>query len=173
MAAVKRPAPPLVPPAPPPPPPVADARREGTPGQLIPPYELALADFARHLALSARQRTAGRLPGVRPEYAGNRQWGRLRPGRCAVQSVAGVWDGGLRAYRCANSRYPGGREGPRYGRIPKCRALRSDRLSYRRSLAGPWTTPRTTCPGHSPALSAGSMSWRKRDGFWATTASSR
>ncbi|MDQ6947142.1 MAG: hypothetical protein M3256_12955, partial [Actinomycetota bacterium] len=39
--------------------PIADARREGTPGQLIPPYELALADFARHLSLSARQRTAG------------------------------------------------------------------------------------------------------------------
>src|SRR2546430_14806291 len=36
-----------------------DARRDGTPGQLIPPYELALADFARHLSLSARQRTAG------------------------------------------------------------------------------------------------------------------
>ena len=108
--------------------PIADACRERTPGQLIPPYELALADFARHLALSARQRTAGRLPGVRPEYAGNRQWGRLRPGRCAVQSVAGVWDGGVRACRCANSRYPGGQEGPRYGRIPKCRALRSDRL---------------------------------------------
>src|SRR2546425_4433799 len=39
--------------------PIRDARREGTPGQLIPPYELALADFARHLSLSARQRTAG------------------------------------------------------------------------------------------------------------------
>src|ERR1700674_4870299 len=39
--------------------PVVDARREGTPGQLIPPYELALADFTRHLSLSARQRTAG------------------------------------------------------------------------------------------------------------------
>jgi site-specific recombinase XerD len=35
------------------------ARREGTPGQLVPPYELALADFARHLSLSARRRTAG------------------------------------------------------------------------------------------------------------------
>ncbi|MDQ6791537.1 MAG: tyrosine-type recombinase/integrase [Candidatus Dormibacteraeota bacterium] len=34
-------------------------RPEGKPGQLIPPYELALADFARHLSLSARQRTAG------------------------------------------------------------------------------------------------------------------
>src|SRR4030081_241063 len=39
--------------------PIRDARREGKPGQLVPPYELALADFARHLSLSARQRTAG------------------------------------------------------------------------------------------------------------------
>src|SRR4030081_1790297 len=39
--------------------PIRDARREGKPGQLIAPYELALADFARHLSLSARQRTAG------------------------------------------------------------------------------------------------------------------
>src|SRR3989454_8353379 len=39
--------------------PIRDARREGTPDQLVPPYELALADFARHLSLSARQRTAG------------------------------------------------------------------------------------------------------------------
>src|SRR2546425_7701203 len=39
--------------------PIRDARREGTPAQLIPPGELALADFARHLSLSARQRTAG------------------------------------------------------------------------------------------------------------------
>jgi site-specific recombinase XerD len=39
--------------------PLRDARREGPPGQLIPPQELALADFARHLSLSARQRTAG------------------------------------------------------------------------------------------------------------------
>ena len=31
----------------------------GPPAQLIPPGELALADFARHLSLSARQRTAG------------------------------------------------------------------------------------------------------------------
>src|SRR5438132_14323433 len=38
---------------------IRDARREGTPGQLVPPHELALADFARHLSLSARQRTAG------------------------------------------------------------------------------------------------------------------
>src|SRR3989442_1207227 len=36
-----------------------DDRRKGRPGQLVPPYELALADFARHLSLSARQRTAG------------------------------------------------------------------------------------------------------------------
>jgi hypothetical protein len=44
---------------PPAPAPTRDARRERTPGQLVPPYELALADFARHLSLSARQRTAG------------------------------------------------------------------------------------------------------------------
>ena len=41
------------------PPPSRDARREGKPGQLVSLYELALADFARHLSLSARQRTAG------------------------------------------------------------------------------------------------------------------
>jgi site-specific recombinase XerD len=39
--------------------PIRDARREGTPGQLVLPHELALADFARHLSLSARNRTAG------------------------------------------------------------------------------------------------------------------
>src|SRR2546430_16472571 len=39
--------------------PIRDARREGTLGQLVPPHELALADFARHLSVSARQRTAG------------------------------------------------------------------------------------------------------------------
>src|SRR3989440_611579 len=39
--------------------PIRAARWEGTPGQLVPPHELALADFARHLSLSARQRTAG------------------------------------------------------------------------------------------------------------------
>ncbi|MDQ6792830.1 MAG: tyrosine-type recombinase/integrase [Candidatus Dormibacteraeota bacterium] len=33
--------------------------REGKPGQLVPPHELALADFARHLSLSARLRTRG------------------------------------------------------------------------------------------------------------------
>src|SRR2546430_5340245 len=38
---------------------IPDARPVGTAGQLVPPYELALADFARHLSLSARQRTAG------------------------------------------------------------------------------------------------------------------
>src|SRR3989440_8549008 len=38
---------------------IPDARGERAPGQLIPPYELALADFARHLSLSARRRTAG------------------------------------------------------------------------------------------------------------------
>src|SRR2546430_1119901 len=43
----------------PPPVSIPDARRERAPGQLIPPQELALADFARHLSLSARQRTAG------------------------------------------------------------------------------------------------------------------
>src|SRR5438132_13911869 len=39
--------------------PIRDARRQGTLGQLVPPAELALADFARHLWPSARQRTAG------------------------------------------------------------------------------------------------------------------
>src|SRR3981081_4473172 len=39
--------------------PLRDARWAGAPGQLAPPHELALADFARHLSLSARQRTAG------------------------------------------------------------------------------------------------------------------
>src|SRR5437588_12467773 len=33
-------------------------RREGPPDQLVLPHELALADFARHLSLSARRRTA-------------------------------------------------------------------------------------------------------------------
>src|SRR3982074_3534438 len=49
----------LAAPAQPPPPPPPNARREGTSGQLFLPHELALADFARHLSLSARQRTAG------------------------------------------------------------------------------------------------------------------
>ncbi|MBJ7597023.1 MAG: hypothetical protein JF922_02910 [Candidatus Dormibacteraeota bacterium] len=44
---------------PPHPVPIRDARREGKPGQLVPHYELALADFARHLQLSARRRTSG------------------------------------------------------------------------------------------------------------------
>src|ERR1700730_1365462 len=39
--------------------PTRPARREGPPAQLIPAGELAVADFARHLSLSARQRTAG------------------------------------------------------------------------------------------------------------------
>src|SRR5437868_14162895 len=58
MAPLERPDPALValePPATP----TRDARREGPPAQLIPPGELALADFARHLSVSARQRTAG------------------------------------------------------------------------------------------------------------------
>src|SRR2546425_13302375 len=59
MAALERPAPALVALEPPALGPIRDARREGKPGQLVPPYELALADFARHLSLSARQRTAG------------------------------------------------------------------------------------------------------------------
>ncbi|HLB76520.1 MAG TPA: hypothetical protein VJO72_05755 [Candidatus Dormibacteraeota bacterium] len=46
-------------PGPPLPAPLPIARRERAPGQLIPPQELALADFARHLSLSARRRTAG------------------------------------------------------------------------------------------------------------------
>src|SRR2546425_5874131 len=59
MAALERPAPALVALEPPALGPTRDARREGKPGQLVPPYELALADCARHLSLSARQRTAG------------------------------------------------------------------------------------------------------------------
>src|SRR5437899_9097480 len=59
MAALERPDPALVALEPPHPAPIRDARREGKPGQLVPPYELALADFAGHLSLSARQRTAG------------------------------------------------------------------------------------------------------------------
>src|SRR3984893_1706346 len=39
--------------------PTRPARREGPPAQLITAGELAVADFARHLSLSARQRTAG------------------------------------------------------------------------------------------------------------------
>ncbi|MDQ6900840.1 MAG: tyrosine-type recombinase/integrase [Candidatus Dormibacteraeota bacterium] len=37
----------------------APAPRRESPGQLVLPHELALADFSRHLSLSARQRTAG------------------------------------------------------------------------------------------------------------------
>src|ERR1700738_1759046 len=59
MTALERPDPALVALEPPALVPTRDARREGKPGQLVPPYELALADFARHLSLSARQRTAG------------------------------------------------------------------------------------------------------------------
>src|SRR5437660_12475191 len=59
MAPLERPDPALVALEPPHPAPIPAARREGKPGQLVPPYELALADFARHLSLSARQRTAG------------------------------------------------------------------------------------------------------------------
>src|SRR2546425_3678197 len=59
MAALERPDPALVALEPPAPGPTRPARREGPPAQLIPPGELALADFARHLQVSARQRTAG------------------------------------------------------------------------------------------------------------------
>ena len=59
MAGLERPDPALVALEPPALSPTRHARREGKPGQLVPPYELALADFARHLSLSARQRTAG------------------------------------------------------------------------------------------------------------------
>src|SRR5256886_16611674 len=59
MAALERPDPALVALEPPALTPTHAARREGPPAQLIPPGELALADFARHLSLSARQRTAG------------------------------------------------------------------------------------------------------------------
>src|SRR2546429_1027248 len=59
MATLERPDPALVALEPPASTPTRPARREGPPAQLIPPGELALADFARHLSLSARQRTAG------------------------------------------------------------------------------------------------------------------
>jgi site-specific recombinase XerD len=59
IASVERPAPAPAPLGPPHLAPIPDARRERAPGQLIPPQELALADFARHLGLSARRRTAG------------------------------------------------------------------------------------------------------------------
>jgi hypothetical protein len=59
MATLERPDPALVALEPPAPVLTPDARRERAPGQLVSPYELALADFARHLSLSARQRTAG------------------------------------------------------------------------------------------------------------------
>jgi site-specific recombinase XerD len=59
MAGLERPDPALVALEPPAPAPIRDARREGEPGQLVLPYELALADFARHLSVSARRRTAG------------------------------------------------------------------------------------------------------------------
>jgi hypothetical protein len=59
MAPLERPDPALAALEPPHPAPIRNARREEKPGQLVPPYELALADFARHLSLSARQRTAG------------------------------------------------------------------------------------------------------------------
>src|SRR5256714_6093082 len=59
MTALERPDPALVALEPPAPAPTRLARREGRPAQLIPPGELALADFARHLSVSARQRTAG------------------------------------------------------------------------------------------------------------------
>src|SRR5438105_8163033 len=59
MATLERPDPALVALEPPASSPTRPARREGPPAQLIPPGELALADFARHLSVSARQRTAG------------------------------------------------------------------------------------------------------------------
>src|SRR5438876_7787742 len=59
MTGLERPDPALVALEPPALAPTRDARRERAPGQLVPPYELALDDFARHLSLSARQRTAG------------------------------------------------------------------------------------------------------------------
>jgi hypothetical protein len=59
MAPLERPDPALVALEPPALAPTHDARRERASGQLVPPGELALADFARHLQLSARQRTAG------------------------------------------------------------------------------------------------------------------
>src|SRR2546421_12965931 len=59
MTPLERPDPALVALEPPASTPTRPARREGPPAQLIPPHELALADFARHLSVSARQRTAG------------------------------------------------------------------------------------------------------------------
>src|SRR5256885_5614266 len=59
MTPLERPDPALVALEPPASTPTRPARREGPPAQLIPPGELALADFARHLTVSARQRTAG------------------------------------------------------------------------------------------------------------------
>src|SRR5438132_12418099 len=56
---MERPDPALVALEPPASTPTRPARREGPSAQLIPPAELALADFARHLWPSARQRTAG------------------------------------------------------------------------------------------------------------------
>src|SRR2546430_11822279 len=56
---MERPDPALVALEPPASTPTRPARREGPSAQLIPPGELALADFARHLSVSARQRTAG------------------------------------------------------------------------------------------------------------------
>src|SRR5438132_6714365 len=55
---MERPDPALVALEPPASTPTRPARREGPSAQLIPPAELALADFARHLWPSARQRTA-------------------------------------------------------------------------------------------------------------------
>ncbi len=72
---------------------IGDARQEGTPGQLVPPSELTLADFARHLSLSARQRTAGayldtlqRLLGFQVGPVAGRA---LRPRALPVQKPAG------------------------------------------------------------------------------------
>ena len=41
--------------------PIREERREGIPGQLVLPHELALADFALHLTLSARRPDGGHL----------------------------------------------------------------------------------------------------------------
>jgi hypothetical protein len=57
MAPLERPDPALVALEPPHPARIPSARREGEPSQLVPHYELALADFSRHLSLSARRRT--------------------------------------------------------------------------------------------------------------------
>jgi hypothetical protein len=99
MAALERPDPALVPPHPTPhPTPIRDARREGKPGQLVPPYELALADFARHLSLSARRRLPGHPAAADRLGAGSAAGRALRAGALPGSRPAGAvgdWEGPL------------------------------------------------------------------------------